>query len=267
MKFSTFPLGGLALAPLASAHYMFGHFIFEGRWTDDWEYVRKVTPRKDTTPELELVFPNTEPTSTDLRCGRGATTAWSRPKTATVHAGDYIGFGASWPWISGGEFPSMYHPGFASAWISKAPDGDLDSYLGDGDWVKILSVTKRTEQSVDLTSDYWKKFVDSMKAPWGTYLSQSWNFTIPESTPPGKYLVRFEHIFPNLYDAQYYPNCAHVEIINDSDNIGTPGPTVKIPGVYTRGQPDVYFSTYDYLLSHDMSVDDFVPPKPEVWRG
>jgi hypothetical protein len=40
---------------------------------------------------------------------------------------------------------------------------------------------------------------------------------------------------------------------------------VKIPGVYTRGQKDVYFSTYDYGLKG--SLDGFVNPKPDVWMG
>jgi hypothetical protein len=36
--------------------------------------------------------------------------------------------------------------------------------------------------------------------------------------------------------AQFYANCAHVHIINDDGDVGTPGPTTKIPGVYTLGQ-------------------------------
>jgi hypothetical protein len=69
---------------------------------------------------------------------------------------------------------------------------------------------------------------------------KKYNFTIPASTPPGSYLLRFEHIFPNEVDAQYYVNCAHVEIVSSGEDEGTPGPLVKIPGVYTRGQPGTY---------------------------
>jgi hypothetical protein len=91
-----------------------------------------------------------------------------------------------------------------------------------------------------------------------------WNFTIPATTPAGLYLLRWEHIFPNAYDAQFYVNCAHVEVVNDGA-ASTPGPTVKIPGLYTRGQKDVYFSSYDYGVPRNL--DGFVPPKPEVWSG
>jgi hypothetical protein len=30
---------------------------------------------------------------------------------------------------------------------------------------------------------------------------------------------------------------------------------------------DVYFSTYDYVLSHNLDVSGFVPPAPVVWQG
>lgn len=33
--------------------------------------------------------------------------------------------------------PYIYHPGPAQAYMSRAPDDDLESYLGDGDWFKI----------------------------------------------------------------------------------------------------------------------------------
>jgi hypothetical protein len=39
---------------------------------------------------------------------------------------------------------------------------------------------------------------------------------------------------------QWYPNCAHVEIVNDGPAVGKPGPLVKIPGVYVLGQPGTY---------------------------
>jgi hypothetical protein len=70
-----------------------------------------------------------------------------------------------------------------------------------------------------------------------------WNFTIPATTPAGRYLVRWEHIFPNQQDAQFYVNCAHVEILNKETGV-QPGQEhkVKIPGVYTRGQKGMSFA-------------------------
>lgn len=63
----------------------------------------------------------------------------------------------------------MYHPGFASAWLSKSPVDDLGEYQGDGEWFKILSVTSRTEQSLDFTDPAYSQWNDPFKTPWGTF--------------------------------------------------------------------------------------------------
>jgi hypothetical protein len=44
-----------------------------------------------TDPETLLAFPNTNPDSTDLICGRNASIGWAQTKTATVNAGDSVG--------------------------------------------------------------------------------------------------------------------------------------------------------------------------------
>jgi hypothetical protein len=64
------------------------------------------------------------------------------------------------------RYPNLYHPGPATAWLSKAP-GKLDEYEGDGEWFKILSVVGRTEQSVVPDDDYY------WKQQWGTYEARS----------------------------------------------------------------------------------------------
>ncbi|KAI9899865.1 hypothetical protein N3K66_004127 [Trichothecium roseum] len=211
-----------------------------------------------------MVAPNTDPDSLDLRCGRNASTAWSQPKTAVVQAGDRVGFAAGDPMLKGDLKPWMYHPGYASAWLSKTPDGvDLNSYDGDGDWFKILNVTGRTEQSLDYSLPENEGFYDQLKSRWGTFRLDSYNFSIPAATPAGSYLLRFEHIFPNPVDAQFYVNCAHIEVQNPAGSDAEPGPVAKIPGVYERGQPDIYFSSYDIELEED--IINFVQPGPQVW--
>ncbi|RYP22182.1 hypothetical protein DL765_001830 [Monosporascus sp. GIB2] len=261
MKCSTTLLFSSTLLCPINAHYVFGRLILDGKWTKTWEYIREVSPAQGMDWEA-ILAPNKEPNSLDLRCGRNASISWSQVKTATVRAGDTVGFGAGEPKLQIDPKAWIYHQGFASAWLSKSPVDDLHAYTGNGDWFKILVVTGRTEQSVDLSDPVYHPY-DPGKAIWGTYLVDSWNFTIPTKTPPGKYLLRFEHIYPDQSDAQFYVNCAHVEIVNTSGDIGTPGPLVKIPGVYKRGQQDVYFSSFGW----GFNISTFVPPKPAVWTG
>ncbi|KAF2005056.1 lytic polysaccharide monooxygenase [Amniculicola lignicola CBS 123094] len=268
MRSSSVFLVGAAVFGQSSAHYMFGRLILDNKWTNTWEYVRQISPGSGIIGDpISLLQPNIEPKSTDIVCGRNATLAWNKPKTASIVAGSRVGFGAGEAKLDGTmDRARVYHPGYLSAWLSKSPTDDLNAYKGDGDWFKILSVTGRTEQSIDFADPYFKPYGDALKRKWGAFYVDSWNFTIPATTPPGKYLLRIEHIFPNTQDSQFYPNCAHVDILPPSSTpaaVGIPGPLVKIPGVYVRGQPDVYFDKYNL----DLDIDKWVPPKPEVWKG
>jgi len=41
------------------------------------------------------------------------------------------------------------------------------------------------------------------------------NFTVPKTTPPGKYLLRMEMIYGIVHNfnvTQFYINCAHIEV-------------------------------------------------------
>ncbi|KAF2730068.1 hypothetical protein EJ04DRAFT_580177 [Polyplosphaeria fusca] len=183
-----------ALAGSTTAHYVMGRLILDGKWTNTWEYVREVSPKENTSAGLALVSPNIDPTSPDIRCGRNATLGWSKPKVAIVKAGDTIGFGAGEPKLEGTDAPRLYHPGFGSAWLSKYEgEGSLDEYDGSGEWVKILQIVNRTEQSVDFDLPENKPYYDKLKAIWGTFRVDSWNFTIPATTPPDVYFSSYDY--------------------------------------------------------------------------
>jgi len=120
--------------------------------------------------DAEIIAPIYNSDSHDTVCGRNATGTGYLPKTATVHAGDTVGFGVGKQQIPvsnktsryviyTGTFndhsliqmqgsrvgPLMFHYGPFSAWLSKPTNGNLETYKGDGQWFKILSVTGRTE--------------------------------------------------------------------------------------------------------------------------
>jgi hypothetical protein len=66
--------------------------------------------------------------------------------------------------------------------------------------------------------------------------TQQLNFTIPATTPPGKYLARVEHFYikPRYNETQQI-NCAHIEVVGPGG--GTPGPVTKFPGAYSLEEP------------------------------
>jgi len=253
----------------AQAHYIFSRLIVNNTESKDYEFIRPHIGKGTEEDYYGVLVPNQDPTFVSLRCGANGTQTGNITKTITIHAGDKVGFRVGEPHFKYANYPydipRTYHPGPGSAWLSKAPNDDLDSYTGDGDWFKILEVVGRTEQSMPILPDPTYKHLYQ----WGLYLSSSWNFTIPATTPPGKYLLRFEQVFPWITDSvykgsgpEYFANCAQVNIINEG-TVGTPQPLVKIPGVYTPKQPEFEIDIWDKKLD----VGKFKYPKPSVWKG
>jgi hypothetical protein len=113
----------------------------------------------------------------------------------------------------------IYHNGPGQAYLSKSSTPDLSSYEGDGNWYKIASIGAK--------NDTW----------WLTRGQVGMNFTIPLTTPPGKYLLRAEHLYvrPVFGTTQFYIACAQIEVVGRAEVVPKP-PTeeylVKFPGAY-----------------------------------
>lgn len=138
--------------------------------------------------------------------------------------------------------------GPSQVYMSKAP-GNVVEYDGSGDWFKIFQDTV-CQSDVELT-----------QGGWCTWDKDRVTFTIPANTPPGQYLVRAEHI--GLHgahngEAEFYYSCAQVEVTGSGS--GSPGPLVKIPGVYGQNDEAVNFSVYG-------AYEYPFIPGPEVWSG
>ena len=158
----------VALASQASAHYIFDSFDHG----PTYQYIRQNT--NNNSPVTDL-------TSDDLRCNVGGETGGST-QTVTVAAGSTHTFTAD---------IAVYHQGPVSFYMSKAPT-TAAAYDGSGNWFKI--------------KDIGPTFPSSCSATWD--LEQTYNFTIPKSTPNGDYLVRIQQLaIHNPYPAgipQFY---------------------------------------------------------------
>jgi hypothetical protein len=66
---------------------------------------------------------------------------------------------------------------------------------------------------------------------------EQFNFTIPKTTPPGRYLMRIESLYPTASSGfpQFYVNCALINIIGPGG--GTPTGFAKFPGTYQTDDP------------------------------
>ena len=99
--------------------------------------------------------------------------------------------------------------------MSKAPDSAA-TYDGSGDWFKAYE-TGLCGNSPGSDNN------------WCSWQKDRLEFTIPEKTPPGEYLVRAEHI--GLHEAfqgraQFYMECAQLKI--EGPGGGDPKPLVKV---------------------------------------
>ncbi|KAK4112025.1 lytic polysaccharide monooxygenase [Canariomyces notabilis] len=158
--------------------------------------------------------------------------------TADVLAGSEVGFKVSW--AAQGN-PGFWHPGPVQIYMSRAPKDDLASYRGDGDWFKI--------------------------AYGGPANNTNWL-----TTPPGKYLLRIEQFMPlpDMYNwtAQWYINCAHVNIIGPGG--GTPTGFARFPGTYEQKDPGITITTdlfADGGVTDGLGLLEYKPPGPAVWEG
>lgn len=94
------------------------------------------------------------------------------------------------------------------------------------------------------------------------------NYTIPETTPPGKYLLRAEHLFNDyagVNNTQFYHSCAHVEI--DGPGGGVPGPTIKLPEDYVHDIGTDFTDEQAYSTWGRKNYTGYKNAGPLVWRG
>ncbi|KAK4035332.1 glycosyl hydrolase family 61-domain-containing protein [Parachaetomium inaequale] len=248
------------LAPGAIAHQVHGILLVNGTETPEWKYVRDVAVHEYMNPANYpgSEFPKTPPQmdvhNPNITCGRLAFDSAAKTETADVLAGSEVGFRVSWD--GNGKYGGFYHPGPGQIYLSQAPNDDLESYRGDGDWFKIA-------YAGPVGSNKWML--------WGNH-ERDWNFTIPATTPPGKYLMRIEHFMPtNMFNySQWYVNCAHVNIIGPGG--GTPTGFAKFPGTYEIDSPGLQIPNNQlvnggYVADEDMRLLDYTPPGPAVWSG
>jgi len=122
-------------------------------------------------------------------------------------------------------------------------------------------------QSYDGSGDWFKVWESGLSGPvsdennWGTWQDDRISFTIPADTPDGEYLVRPEHIAiheGHVDKAQFYMECAQLRV--NGGGSGTPGPMVKIPGLYTPNE-------VNFDMWSNPSLSEYPMPGPAVWGG
>ncbi|KAH9225723.1 lytic polysaccharide monooxygenase [Colletotrichum gloeosporioides 23] len=205
----------VALASLASAHYVFPSVTYNGKTTQDWEVVRKTTNYQSNGPVTDV-------TSQQMTCyqlapgNEGAT-------VLDVTAGSTIGYNAK---------ASVSHPGPVNFYMAKAPSGSITNFDGSGKvWFKVYN-DGPTVTSNGLT--------------WPTSGKTTLNVQIPRCLADGEYFLRVEHIAlhsaSSVGGAQLYISCAQLRV---SGGTGTYKPNLmSFPGAYSPNDPGLVVNIY-----------------------
>ncbi|KAL1837288.1 hypothetical protein VTJ49DRAFT_4054 [Mycothermus thermophilus] len=238
MHVSSIIAGALALAPSASAHFLFPHLMLNGVRTGAYEYVREhdfgFMPHNN-----DWIY------SPDFRCNEGSWRHRREPKTAQVTAGrDVVGFNLHLDF-------DLYHPGPVTVrppiYLSRAP-GDVRDYDGSGDWFKVYQLGHRYP-------------FDGRDQTWLGYGQKNFQFRLPAEIPAGEYLMRIEQMstHPPYRQKEWYVQCAHLRIASNYTG-RAPGPTIRFPGGYNINDPAIQYDSWD---SRKPTV---VPlPGPQIW--
>ncbi|KFY31971.1 hypothetical protein V493_00635 [Pseudogymnoascus sp. VKM F-4281 (FW-2241)] len=237
-----------AIAQVASAHYWFDTNIVNGATQPVYKYVRESTRPTKYNP---IKFSSNPPADIrdgstidgpDSRCNQGAFSNAGRTDVLTVTAGSEVR-------VRLAANSKFQHPGPSLVYMSRAPGDNVKAYDGSGDWFKVFQEGV-CKTGVDFTVDAWCSH------------DRNWIAAkVPNSTPNGEYLMRFEHIGihrSHVGQPEHYLSCVQVKVVGGGS--GTPGPLVKFPGAYKSSDAYANFSIYG-------GYKTFPFPGPAVWTG
>ncbi|KAK7461511.1 Esterase/lipase/thioesterase [Stygiomarasmius scandens] len=94
--------------------------------------------------------------------------------------------------------------------------------------------------------------------------NSSWTTTIPASVPSGNYLIRFETIALHSMPAQFYPECAQIQITGGGSRAPTSSELVKFPGAYSNSDPGLNIDLY---ANAAQSQTTYVIPGPPLYNS
>ncbi|KAF2794919.1 lytic polysaccharide monooxygenase, partial [Melanomma pulvis-pyrius CBS 109.77] len=192
----------------------FSRLLVNGTMSAEFQYVRDVTVNETHIDDDEFgkIYPlfGNEIYTTNFTCGRDAIKSAAKTETATVVAGEEVG--------NGRYNNTIFHDGPAQVFMSEASSSDLEAYAGyQGDCFKIAEWLAKNATKWIIDDDSGRQKITDL------------NFTIPSSTPPGKYLLRVEQWSYSPY-LQFYVNCAQIDLVGPGG--GNPIGFAKFPGSY-----------------------------------
>ncbi|PSS03715.1 hypothetical protein PHLCEN_2v3969 [Hermanssonia centrifuga] len=238
----------LALAssalPAALAHGGVLSYSNGGNWYEGWSPYNTPTGQTTIQRPWSSYNPIQDATDPTLACNDDGT-AGALQLTATVAAGSAITayWNQVWPHAIGpmltylAQCPGSSCTGSDAStleWFKIDEAGLLSGTVYDGQWGDGQMIADNS----------------------------SWTTTIPSTVPSGNYLIRFETIALHSMPAQFYPECAQIEITGGGSLAPTAAELVTFPGAYTNDDPGLNIDVYSNAAQTQTT---YVIPGPPLY--
>jgi len=237
-------LAGAAVTQVA-AHGGVLSYSWTKTWYSGWAPYDSPTGQTTIQRPWSSYNPITDATSTTIACNDDGTSG-ALQLTATVAAGTPITafWNQVWPHAIGPMLTYLANCG-----------GSCTGVNANGlEWFKI------DESGLLSGTVYSGSWAD------GQMIAQnsSWTTTIPASVPNGNYLIRFETIALHSLPAQFYPECAQIQITGGGSLAPTAAELVKFPGAYSNTDPGINLDVYGTAAQTQTT---YVIPGPACYAG
>ncbi|EMD31057.1 glycoside hydrolase family 61 protein [Gelatoporia subvermispora B] len=233
-----------AALPTALAHGGVLSYEIAGQWYEGWAPYNSPDGQTSIERPWSTYNPITDPTDPTLSCNDDGTSS-ALQLTATVQAGTPITayWNSPWPHNIGpmlvylAQCPGTTCTGVNSdtlQWFKIDESGLINGTVGDGFWGDGLMIAQNS----------------------------SWTTTIPTTVPSGPYLIRFETIALHSLPAQFYPECAQLDITGGGSLAPTTAELVTFPGAYSASDPGL---TIDVYTNQAMVMTNYTIPGPPLY--
>ncbi|TBU28686.1 glycosyl hydrolase family 61-domain-containing protein [Dichomitus squalens] len=233
-----------AALPQVFAHGGVLSYKIEGEIFQGWAPYNSPTGQTTIQRPWSSYNPITNPTDPTLACNDDGTSG-ALQLTTTTKAGDPIT--AYWNQV----WPHAYGP--MLTYLAQCPGSTCTGV--NANTLKWFKIDEAGLLSGTVGDGYWGsgKMIDQ---------NSSWTTTIPASVPSGNYLIRFETIALHSLPAQFYPECAQIQITGGGSLQPTTDELVSFPGAYSASDPGL---TVDLYTNEAMTQTNYTIPGPPLY--
>ncbi|KAJ8508421.1 hypothetical protein ONZ45_g9306 [Pleurotus djamor] len=233
----------LALVPQAFAHGGVLAYSNAGKWYDGWHPYNSPVGQTSIQRPWATYDPIQDAGASTIACNNDGASS-SAQLTATVAAGSAIT--AYW-----NEWPHPYGP--MLTYLAQCPGSTCTGVNANS--LKWFKIDQSGLISGTVGKGYWGsgKMIDQ---------NNSWTTTIPSSVPSGSYLIRFETIALHSLPAQFYPECAQIQITGGGSKAPSASELVSFPGGYKNTDPGINLNLYS---NEAQTSTSYIIPGPPLY--